>query len=170
MTSSPYREEYLRLSANIQDLTATLNYQQQIQAHRTIPVSHQPRKLKTSDVTITKEFEKDYEYLFFNYLDKAITNNNIQLELRKAALAAITLHINTDQKNTEQKQRDHTTSYDNNSPNSTTSKQTQNSKKYKRGNRGQKRKGTTTLTLPQPKYPKPNHFLFQGHPTPQPPT
>ena len=136
------------LSSKIQELTSTLDYQLRIQAHRTIPNCHQPRRLRTQDTNITKQFDKDYETLFFDYLDKAIINNNIQLELYKAALTTLNP---TDKDN------------DNDQTNP------QPTKRYKRGNRGQKRKPTpipTTpaLTPPPPKSPRTGHFLSPGHP------
>ena len=128
--------EYQRLSTHIRDLKTTINYQQQILTHRNIPGPHQPKNLKTCDTNITKQFEKDYESLFFDYLNKAIINNNIQLELYKAALAAISSQeVDAEQNNTP------------------------DSKIRKRGRRGHKRKQTTpTPTLPPPK--KPHQIIF----------
>jgi hypothetical protein len=165
MTSNYFTEEHLRLSTNIENLTSTLNYQQQIQAHGTIPISHQPRTLRTPDPAITREFEEDYRKLFFTYLDKAITNNSIQLELHKAALAAITSPT-PQQDNTEQHCDTLTYNYTDNTT------KTQSKNIYRRGRRGQKRKHSptdmTTTSRQNIFYPKapyhPNHQLDNTQP------
>ncbi len=70
----------------------TLRHQNNIKAYRTIPKLYLPPKtpeLIIQDTTLSRQFDQQYESLFFDNLDKVITQNTITLELENARLRHI---------------------------------------------------------------------------------
>ena len=55
----------------VTELTTTLNHQQNMQTYmyKTIPKRYQPTPLKASDPSLIEQFTKEYEDLFFKYLE-----------------------------------------------------------------------------------------------------
>ena len=87
-------EEYLRCANYIKELEYTLKHQTNIRTHRTIPKQNRPRPLRimpTED--LNESFQKQYEDIFFPYLNKVILHNTIALETAKAKQASILRHI-----------------------------------------------------------------------------
>ena len=82
-------KEYLHCLKTLQHVTATLEHQQNILTSRMIPKQYQPKLLKTSKPTLTEEFGKNYNDLFFQQLEKAITSNTIELRLLESRLTSI---------------------------------------------------------------------------------
>ena len=79
--------EYQRILSRITEIKSALEHQLTIQSFKTIPKQNQPQNhLKTSNPALTEEFMSEYSHLFFRHLDKVITNNQIKVELHKAAL------------------------------------------------------------------------------------
>ena len=74
--------EYQHHLLKIRELTATLT----IQSYKTIPKEYVPLTLKTSNPSLTEEFNSQYNQLFFQHLDKVITNNQIKVELHKSSI------------------------------------------------------------------------------------
>lgn len=73
----------------ISRIQATLKYQYQIQAQGTIPKKHRPLPpvIITTDSnkkSFNRKFHQQYQELFFNSLQDAITKNTVNLELEKA--------------------------------------------------------------------------------------
>ena len=85
--------EYQKHLAIIQDLEATVHHQQTLLDHKVIPSSYQPKALKTSSTTLQEEFNKKYETLFMEHLNKVLTSNVISLQMHKASLTSIILQI-----------------------------------------------------------------------------
>ena len=81
--------EYQHHATKVRELTATLNHQLAIQSYKTIPKEYVPLTLKTSNPSLTEEFNSQYNQLFFQHLDKVITNNQIKVELHKSTLTSI---------------------------------------------------------------------------------
>ena len=56
-----------------------------------IPRVYRPKMMTTTqpNSTLTDEFKRKYERLFFDHLDKVITSDNITLELTNAAIQNI---------------------------------------------------------------------------------
>ena len=83
--------EYQRHLSQLTEIRTTLEHQLTIQSFKTIPKQYQPQNhLKTSNPTLTEEFMSDYSHLFFRHLEK-VTNNQIKVELHKAALTNIVI-------------------------------------------------------------------------------
>lgn len=87
--------EYQRHLSLVTELTTTLNHQQNMQTYKTIPKRYQPTLLKASDPSLIEQFTKEYEDLFFKYLEKVITNNQIKLELHQCTLTNIIVQVET---------------------------------------------------------------------------
>ena len=69
-----------------------------LKATRTIPRRYKPPKILTSvrhNSTLSTDFEQNYEALFFQHLDKVITNDNVTLELTNAATSNILAQTET---------------------------------------------------------------------------
>ena len=80
------------------ELERTLQYHRNIKTHRTIPRKFRPSdtpKTVRHSITLTDDFTQKYENLFFEHLDKVITNNQITLELTKAAMESILTQTET---------------------------------------------------------------------------
>ncbi len=70
----------------------TIRYQNNIKTYRTIPKQYLPLQtpeLIIQDTTLSRQFDQQYESLFFDNLDKVITQNTITLELENARLRDI---------------------------------------------------------------------------------
>lgn len=68
-----------------------VQYQHNIQAYRSISKHYFPLKaLETliDEPTLAKEFQEQYEQIFFRHLDKTMLHNTITLELETARLQA----------------------------------------------------------------------------------
>ena len=81
--------EYQRHASRVTELTATLEQQLSMEMYKNIPKDYQPKQLKASNTSLTKEFTMEYSKLFFKHLQKVITNNQIELQLRKSTLTCI---------------------------------------------------------------------------------
>ena len=91
---STQEEEYSRCANYIKELENTLKHQTKIRTHRTIPKQNRPRPLKVMPTEdLNKSFQKQYEDIFFPYLNKVILHNTIALETAKAKRASILRHI-----------------------------------------------------------------------------
>ena len=87
--------EYQHHLSLTNELTTTLNHQWSIQTYKSIPRRYQPTPLKASDPSLIEQFNKEYDELFFKYLKKVITNNEIKLELHKCTLTNIIVQTET---------------------------------------------------------------------------
>lgn len=88
--------EYQHHLNNKNKVTKILQYQHNIQTYRSIPKHYFPLKTPetlTEETTLTKEFQDQYEQLFFQHLNKIILHNTITLELETARLEAIVSHV-----------------------------------------------------------------------------
>ena len=88
--------EYQHHLSNKNKVTKMLQYQHNIQTYRSIPKHYFPLKTPetlTDEPTLTKEFQDEYEQLFFQHLDKTVLHNTITLELETARLEAIVTHV-----------------------------------------------------------------------------
>jgi hypothetical protein len=81
--------EYQHHLMQVKELTATLEHQLIIQSYKTIPKEYLPLTLKTSNPSLTDEFNSQYSQLFFQHLQKVVTSNQIKAELHKATLTSI---------------------------------------------------------------------------------
>ena len=81
------------------EIEKELKQQQSIKQHRTIPKCHRPKPLyiATSTPTTTSElsskFVAEYETMFFQQLERAITHNTITLEINRIRQETIVLEI-----------------------------------------------------------------------------
>jgi hypothetical protein len=82
-------KEYQACHEALKNVAATLDHQQNIQTSRMIPKQYQPKLLKTPKPTLMEEFRKNYNDLFFQQLEKAITSNVIERSLLESRLASI---------------------------------------------------------------------------------
>ena len=81
--------EYQRHASHATELRATLDQQLNMEMYKTIPREYQPKQLKASNTSLTEEFAKEYNQLFFKHLEKIITSNQIELQLHTSALTSI---------------------------------------------------------------------------------
>ena len=81
--------EYQRHASHTAELRATLEQQLNMEMYKTIPREYQPKQLKASKTSLTEEFTKEYNQLFFKHLEKVITSNQIELQLHTSALTRI---------------------------------------------------------------------------------
>ena len=91
-------EEYQRHYLTKQRIARALEHQKNIRLFRTIPKHYLPAKtpeLPVDDPSLSAEFYRNYETLFFQHLDKTIIHNTITLELEDARLRQAVL--NTEQ-------------------------------------------------------------------------
>ena len=91
-------EEYQRHYLTKQRIARALEHQKNIRLFRTIPKHFLPAKtpeLPVDDPSLSAEFYRNYETLFFQHLDKTIIHNTITLELEDARLRQAVL--NTEQ-------------------------------------------------------------------------
>ena len=67
----------------------TLEHQNNLKLYKTIPKDYYPKKLLatvTPDSLLAQEFAQEFQNIFFQHLDKVITENQITLELEEARL------------------------------------------------------------------------------------
>ena len=81
--------EYQTCLEALRNVRATLEHQQNIEISRIIPKKYQPKLLKTSEPTLMEEFRQNYNDLFFQQLERAITSNTIELSLLESRSASI---------------------------------------------------------------------------------
>ena len=81
--------EYQRHASHATELRATLEQQLNMEMYKTIPREYQPKQLKVNKTSLTEEFTKKYNQLFFKHLEKVITSNQIELQLHTSALTSI---------------------------------------------------------------------------------
>lgn len=87
--------QYQHHTANKKKVTQLLEHQQNIKTYKTIPKHYFPPsipKTLTDNPALTREFQEQYEQLFFQHLDKTILSNTITLELENARLEQILSH------------------------------------------------------------------------------
>ena len=87
--------QYQHPTANKKKVTQLLEHQQNIKTYKTIPKHYFPPsipKTLTDNPALTREFQEQYEQLFFQHLDKTILSNTITLELENAKLKKILSH------------------------------------------------------------------------------
>ena len=63
--------------------------------HKTIPKMYRPHVLTTINPlpSITEDFNKEFETIFFKHLERVMTNNNMALEIEKAHLSSILFQV-----------------------------------------------------------------------------
>ena len=73
-------------------LENAIRYQHQIKVSRMIPRQFKPKVLNpvSRAISLQEEFEKEYSILFFNHLEKVITQNQVSKELESVLQAIIT--------------------------------------------------------------------------------
>lgn len=84
-------QEYKIHLAQVNRIKHTLEQQQNMMLHNSIPKMYQPKVLTSVNpiASLTEDFNKEYRALFFKHLERVMTNNNIALEVKKARLANI---------------------------------------------------------------------------------
>ena len=87
-------KEYRSHLENRNRLENAIRYQHQIKISRMIPRQFKPKVLNpvSRAISLQKEFEKEYSILFFNHLEKVITQNQVSKELEEGVLQAIITH------------------------------------------------------------------------------
>ena len=88
-------QEYKIHLAQVNRLEHTLKQQQSMILHKSIPKMYQPKVLTPINpiTSLTEDFNKDYQALFFKHLERVMVNNNIALEVKKAHLASILTQV-----------------------------------------------------------------------------
>ena len=83
-------QEYKKSATYVKELESTLKYQQNIRMHHTVPRHHRPRPLRImlplEANDLNTKFQRQYEDIFFPYLNEVILRNTIALETAKAKL------------------------------------------------------------------------------------
>lgn len=84
-------EEYQSHLLQIQKVESTIEQQQKMMSHHTIPKMYRPRVLTTINCnkSITEDFNKGFEKLFFQHLERVLTSNSIILEIEKGHLERV---------------------------------------------------------------------------------
>ena len=82
-------KEYQGHSTRLVDLKLALEHQQTIQSNNIIPKQYQPKQLKTFDSSLSQEFNRKYNTLFFQQLGQVITSNTIKIKLIECTLMSI---------------------------------------------------------------------------------
>ena len=84
-------QEYSSHFSQTKKIKHTLQQQQKMMTHKTIPKAYRPQVLTTVNhlPSITEQFNKEFETIFFKHLERVITNNNLALEVEKAHLESI---------------------------------------------------------------------------------
>ena len=87
-------KEYKSHLENRKRLENAIKYHHQIRVSRMIPRQFKPKVLNpvSRAVSLQEDFEKEYSTLFFNHLDKVITQNQVSKELEEGVLQAIVTH------------------------------------------------------------------------------
>ena len=81
--------EYQKYLTKTKDLESTIHHQQNMLNQKIIPNVYQPKPLKTDNFRLVEEFNKKYESLFTEHLNKVTTSNIINLEIHRAAMNSI---------------------------------------------------------------------------------
>lgn len=74
------------------ELEQAIQYHRNILRHRTIPRKFRPPTTAATilpNPTLTNEFTKNYERIFFEHIERVIASDNISLELTKAAISNV---------------------------------------------------------------------------------
>ena len=84
-------EEYQNHLMQTKKLEHTIEQHQKMMSHKTIPKIYRPQVFTTinHDKSITDDFNKEYEKIFFQHLERVITSNSITLEIQKAHLTNV---------------------------------------------------------------------------------
>ena len=96
-TESPERvlrlmsEEYQSHLTQIKKLENAIEQQQKMMMHKTIPKAYRPQVLTTvnRNRSIVEDFNKNFEKLFFQHLERVQTSNTISLEIEKGHLTSV---------------------------------------------------------------------------------
>lgn len=92
-------EEFLYTKERIRILESTLKYQKNIKRFKTIPKKYTPTftlKLAENNDTalqLQQAFDSEYKTLFYQHLDKVISENTIALEIKKAKILSQNQHF-----------------------------------------------------------------------------
>ena len=81
--------EYQKYLTKTKDLESIIHHQQNMLNQKSIPNVYQPKPLKTDNFRLVEEFNKKYESLFTEHLNKVTTSNIINLEIHRAAMNSI---------------------------------------------------------------------------------
>jgi hypothetical protein len=84
-------EEYRSHLAQVKKLEHAIEQQQKMSIHKTIPKAYRPQVLTpiNRNKSIVEDFDKNFEKLFFQHLERVQTSNSITLEVEKAHIANI---------------------------------------------------------------------------------
>ena len=84
-------EEYQSHLLQIQKVESTIEQQQKMMSYHTIPKMYRPRVLTTINCnkSIVEDFNKGFEKLFFQHLERVLTSNSITLEIEKGHLERV---------------------------------------------------------------------------------
>ena len=81
-----------------QELERTIQYHENMKMYKTIPRKFKPPNVPTTmkpNIPLTDDFNRKYEKLFFDHLDKVITNDTLTLELTKSRIDNILTQTET---------------------------------------------------------------------------
>ena len=81
--------EYHHHTSHTTESKGILEQQLNMEMYKTIPREYQPKQLKVSNTSLANKFAKEYNQLFFKYLEKIITSNQIELQLHTPVLTSI---------------------------------------------------------------------------------
>ena len=84
-------EEYQSHLTQIKKLENAIEQQRKMMTHKTIPKAYCPQVLTTINCnkSISEDFSKEFEKLFFQHLERVMTSNSITLEIEKGHLANV---------------------------------------------------------------------------------
>ena len=90
-TINQLSQEYSSHLSQAKKIEHTLEQQTKMMTHRTIPKMYRPQVLTTINPlpSITEDFNKEFETIFFKHLERIMTNNNMALEIKRAHLSSI---------------------------------------------------------------------------------
>jgi signal recognition particle GTPase len=82
-------KELNRCKQQQKEIERTIHYHQNMKTYRTIPRKFKPSNVPTTtnpSTQLTDDFNKKYEELFFNHLDKILMNDSLALEITKTRI------------------------------------------------------------------------------------
>lgn len=84
-------EEYHSHLNQVKKLESAIEQQRKMMAYKTIPKAYRPQVLTpiNHNKSIVEDFNKEFEKVFFQHLERVQTSNNITLEIEKGHLANI---------------------------------------------------------------------------------